>query len=73
MYIYIYIYIYVNSMKKIHKELCPPILSWLFSTWYQSLGFEFENFLEEISASRAVGGVTFETPTWRERGVSPLA
>ena len=64
-------------MKKTHKEFFPPILCWLFSTWYQSLGFEFENFLEnfleEISASRAVGGVTFETPTERERGVSPPA
>ena len=59
-----YIYTHVNSMKKIHKELFPPILSWLFYTWYQSLGFEFENFFggnfDNLGLSEAV---TFETPT----------
>ena len=58
------IYTHVNSMKKMHKEFFPQMLSWLFSTWYQSLGFEFENFFggnfDNLGLSE---GVTFETPT----------
>ena len=37
------------------------------STRYQSLGLEFENFFGNLGL---LEGVTFETPTKRERGVS---
>ena len=52
-------YTHVNSMK-ITQGILSSYSLLVVSTWYQSLGLEFENFFSNLRLSE---GVTFETPT----------
>ena len=73
---FLYIYMYDESMKR-YKEFIPPIPLFVLSTWYQSLGLRFEEFLRRMPRfSSRIGrqwGEFFETSTSRARGISPSA
>ena len=63
-----FVYIHSQWINEIHKEFFPLILPSLSSTWYQSLGPEFEQIQER---KRGLWGYSFETPIYRESGVTP--